>query len=163
MAKIVIGLIVVAVLINYFIGTVFIVSGDSMYPTFKNGQLVWSNKVGYLFGQPKRGDDVIVRYPGDPDNKKYIKRVIGIPGETITIKNSKVYLGEEQTELKEDYLVYGVISEPNGQWKLKDNEYFLMGDNRPNSNDSRYFGPVERRFIFGHATFIIWPDFLSPK
>ncbi len=151
---------VAVLLIHFFVGTIFIVSGDSMFPTFKDGQVVFSNKITYSLNQPARGDAVIVLYPGDPTNKKYIKRIVALPGEKIAINTGRVYIGN--TKLEESYLPLGVESYPNGEWTLKNNEYFLMGDNRPNSNDSRYFGPVERRFLFGKASFIIWPDFREP-
>lgn len=164
LAKVMIILAIVVVLVYFFIGTIFIVSGESMVPTFQDGEVVWSNKIGYLTGKPKRGDSVVVLYPGDPGNKKYIKRAIGLPNETVTIKDGKVYIKNSSNQpvpdnqpLLEAYLDSSVVTEPDGSWNLKSNEYFLMGDNRPNSNDSRYFGPVEQRFIFGHATLILWP------
>lgn len=159
--KVILALIIILILVHFFIGTIFIVSGESMYPNFKDGQLVWSNKIGYLTGQPSRGDSVVVLYPGDPANKKYIKRIVGLPGEKIEISQGAVSISKNNfpMNISEDYLPKGTLTEPDGNWTLKDNEYFLMGDNRPNSNDSRFFGPVERRFIFGHATLTLWPEF----
>lgn len=162
LAKVLIVVLLLAILCHFFIGTVFIVSGESMTPTFMDGQLVWSNKLDYLRGDPDRGDDVVVLYPGDPTNKKYVKRVVGLPGEKLEIKNGHVYINDSTLPHVESYLSGDVLSEPDGSWKLKSNEYFLMGDNRPNSNDSRYFGPVERRFLYGKVTFIIWPSFRAP-
>lgn len=161
--KIVIVLVIILVLTNTFIGTIFVVSGESMYPTFKDGEFVWSNKVGYLVGEPSRYDSVVVLYPGDPTNKKYIKRVIGLPGEKVEIKAGRVniYKNNQPISYNENFMPGNIVTEPEGVFQLKDNEYFLMGDNRPNSNDSRFFGAVERRFIFGHATLIFWPAFKS--
>jgi signal peptidase I len=162
LAKVLIVIVLLAILCHYFIGTVFIVSGESMVPTFLDGELVWSNKIDYLRGDPKYADNVVVLYPGDPTNKKYVKRIIGLPGDYLEIKEGKVYLNHSQSPLPEHYLPTSISSEPDGRWQIKENEYFLMGDNRPNSNDSRFFGPVERRFIFGKVTFIIWPSFQVP-
>ena len=161
LAKIIIVLAVILSLVHYFIGTIFVVSGESMMPNFEDGQIVWSNKIGYITGNPDRGDSVVVLYPGDPSKKRYIKRVVGLPGERVIVSKGKVSISKNDVTgpLYESYLASDTISEPDGQWELQDEEYFLMGDNRPNSNDSRFFGPVERRFIFGHATLIIWPDF----
>jgi signal peptidase I len=100
---------------------------------------------------------VVVRYPGDPDNRKYVKRVIGLPGERLQIFDGKIFINEKI--LEEYYLPYGVLTEPDKTYTLGENNYFLMGDNRPVSNDSRYFGPVEKRFIVGQATTIIFPRF----
>lgn len=163
LAKIIILVAIVAILTHFFIGTIFIVSGESMVPTFQNGQLVWSNKFDYLVHKPMRSDNVVVLYPGDPENKKYVKRIIGMPGENLEIKNGRVYLNQSNLPLGESYIQAQVVTEPDGKWQLKDDMYFLMGDNRPNSNDSRYFGPVEGRFIFGKATFIVWPDWRIPS
>ena len=164
LAKVIIVLAILLILVHLFIGTVFVVSGASMEPNFQNGQLVWSNKINYLTADPKRGDSVVVLYPGDPENKKYIKRVIGLPNETIILKDGRVYIANatsSEQALSEGYLDQVALTNPNGSWHLKSGEYFLMGDNRQNSNDSRYFGAVERRFIFGKATMILWPDFKS--
>lgn len=163
LAKVLIFVIIVGVLCHVFIGTVFIVSGESMVPTFLDGQLVWSNKIDYLRGDPVYADNVVVMYPGDPTNKKYVKRVVALPGDYIEIKSGHLYLNHSKDPVGERYLDPSVVTEPDGSWQIKENEYFLMGDNRPNSNDSRFFGAVERRFIFGKVTFIIWPSFMVPN
>lgn len=161
--KVVLVVIITLVLIHFFLGTIFIVSGESMEPNFHDGQLVFSNKIGYLVGDPSRGDSVVVMYPGDPTNKRYIKRVIALPGERIRIQESKISIlkNNQFIDYTENFIPLFTVTEPDGDWLLKDNEYFLMGDNRPNSNDSRFFGPVERRFIFGHATMVLWPQLKS--
>lgn len=107
--------------------------------------------------EPKRGEVVIVKYPGDPEHKQYLKRVIGLPKEKLIIKDDKVYINNKI--LEESYIPPGTEIFPSGAWKLKDSEYFLMGDNRPQSNDSRYFGPVEKRFFIGKAIFMVYPVF----
>lgn len=144
-------------LINSFWFTIFIVDGESMEPTLHDGEVVLMDKsFSRQDRKPERGDAVVVKYPGDPDNKKYIKRVIGLPRETVRISSGKVYLQNKQ--VKESYLPIGATTYPDGEWAMKDGEYFLMGDNRENSNDSRYFGPVEQRFFVGKATNVLLPS-----
>lgn len=150
-------LIIVLVLIFNFVISIFIVDGLSMEPTLHDGEWVLLQKNAYTSKNPNRGDVVVVRYPGDPDNKKYVKRVVGLPGETVTITDGRVSI--DGRLLPEDYLSFDVASYPGGEWQLENEKYFLMGDNRPNSNDSRYFGPVEKRFLDGKALRIIYPRF----
>jgi len=152
--------IIAVILINTYWVAVFIVDGESMYPNLKDKELVlWERNTYKEDGMaPGRGDIVIVRYPGDPKNKKYVKRLIGLPGEKVSIRGGSVYINNQL--LKEKYLSYDLETDPGGEWKLGSNEYFILGDNRPNSNDSRYFGPVEKRFLLGRALSIVFPRFL---
>lgn len=145
---------VMLVIIHKFWFTIFIVDGLSMEPSIHDRELVLLKRYASSTN-PQRGDVAAVQYPGDPKNKKYIKRVIGMPGDKVTINNSKIYINN--TPLQESYIPFGVRTEPDGEWQLTSNEYFLMGDNRPGSNDSRYFGPIEKRFFLGKAVTIIYP------
>lgn len=149
--------VVVIILINKFWVSVFIVDGESMEPNMHNKELILLNISKYNSSQPKRGDAVVVRYPGDPDHRKYVKRVVGLPGEKLEIKNGRVYINDNL--LEEYYIAYDVPTEPDKVYQISNDQYFLMGDNRPFSNDSRYFGAVEKRFIIGQATTIIFPRF----
>jgi len=154
---------VLLVIVHKFWFTIFVVDGLSMEPTIHDKELVVLKRFGTATNV-QRGDVLAVKYPGDPDHKKYIKRVIGLPGEKISISDGKVYINNSIHE--ENYIPFGVITEPNGdnkEWQLSTNEYFLMGDNRPGSNDSRYFGPIEKRFFLGKATTVIYPRFLELK
>ncbi len=147
-------------LINSFWFTIFIVDGESMEPTLHDGEVVLMDKsFTRQDHKPERGDAVVVKYPGDPENKKYVKRVIGLPEETVRISSGKVYLQSKQ--IKESYLPIGATTYPDGEWAMKEGEYFLMGDNRENSNDSRYFGPVEQRFFVGKAMNVLLPSLRS--
>ncbi len=157
LSKWIIVAIVLLVLVNSFWYSIFIVDGESMEPTLRDGEVVLMDKSFTRQDQaPKRGDAVVVKYPGDPENKKYIKRVIGLSGEYVSIKNGKVYIDNKL--VRESYIPIGATTYPDGDWILRDNEYFLMGDNRENSNDSRYFGPVEQRFFVGKATNVLLPS-----
>lgn len=151
--------IIVFLLVFRFLLSFFIVDGESMEPNLHDKEIVLLQNNSYNRSDPTRGDVVAVRYPGDPEHKKYVKRVVGLPGETVQLKNGEVYINGNL--LDETYLMYNVKSEPSKStlttWKLSSEEYFLMGDNRPFSNDSRYFGPVEKRFFDGRAISIIYP------
>jgi signal peptidase I len=134
----------------------FIVDGPSMEPTFRTGQYLIVSRVNYLFGSPERGDIIVFHYPNDPD-EDYIKRVIGLPGDLVEIRDRQVYINGER--LDEPY-----INEPcdagrcrDSRWQLDDDEYFVMGDNRNHSSDSRAFGPVNIRFIVGEALIRYFP------
>lgn len=157
LTKWLIGIVVIFALINTFLFSIYIVSGESMYPNFKDGDIIFWQKNVYTAKNPARGDIVVVSYPGDPDNKKYVKRVIGLPGEKLEIKNGLVYINDE--EIEEKYLDFGTETTPDGVWQLTDNQFFVMGDNRPESNDSRYFGPVEKKYLLGKSLAVIFPDF----
>ncbi|MFA7244205.1 MAG: signal peptidase I [Patescibacteria group bacterium] len=150
--------VIVVTIINSYWYSIFLVDGVSMETSFMNKQMMLSDKSFYRGeADPERGEVVIVKYPGDPQNKQYLKRVIGLPTEKVVIAKNKVYINGKA--LEESYISPGTEIFPSGTWTLKNNEYFLMGDNRPQSNDSRYFGPVEKRFFVGKAIFMIYPVF----
>ncbi|MEK7539517.1 MAG: signal peptidase I [Patescibacteria group bacterium] len=159
--------------IRWFIIDPFVVSGLSMFPTFNNGDYLMVDQLSYELGSPKRGDVVIFKYPLDPKNdlkrnfilrsfnpgKYYIKRVIGLPNETVDIKGSAVTItNKEHPEgftLNEPYVKN--ISNNTVNFELKDDEYFVMGDNRSGSSDSRYWGPVKKKFLMGRALLRLLP------
>ncbi len=136
----------------------FIVEGPSMQPNFHTGQVLMVSRVNYLLGNPERGQIVVFNPPNQPpDEPPYIKRVIGLPGDTIEIRDTLVYVNGQQ--LSEPY-----INEPclptncrDQEWTLGANEYFMMGDNRNHSSDSRRFGVVSRDRIIGEALVRYWP------
>jgi len=143
--------------IRLFVVNPFIVSGASMVPTFKNGQYLVVDQLSYRFEDPKRGDVVIFRYPKDP-SKFFIKRVIGLPGETVVLGGGNVRIeqeGKEPLTLDESYVKNR--SSDAGTHKLGDEEYFVMGDNRLSSSDSRVWGPLERDLIVGRALLRLFP------
>lgn len=146
---------VVLALVNSFLVTVNIVNGPSMEPNFHSGQYVVVDKSSYIRREPRRGEAVIVKFPGDPEKTRYIKRIIGLPGEKLTIVDNRIYINGQP--LAEKYLPADLSTEPDMEIELDSDEYFIMGDNRPNSNDSRVFKAVERRFIIGLAYLVVFP------
>jgi signal peptidase I len=129
------------------------ISGPSMQNTLHNGQFVLVNKVAYLFHAPERGDVIVFHEPDQPD-RDLIKRVIGLPGDTITLDGTNVWVNG--VELNEPYITQKY--NPGAETRvIPPNEYFVMGDNRPVSEDSRYFGFVPKDNIVGKAILIYWP------
>jgi len=149
---------VILAIVNTFFFSIFFVDGQSMEPNLHDKEVVFWRKSSVEADRLSRGQIVLVKYPGDPEHKQYVKRVIGLPGETLEIKESKVFINGKVT--KQEYIPVYFRTEPDGIWMMKENEYFIMGDNRENSSDSRIFGPVERRFVLGHASAVIFPRFL---
>ena len=151
--------IVAALLINNFILLNAKVPSGSMENTIMTGDRLFGFRLSYLMEDPKRGDIVIFKYP-DNESINYIKRIIGLPGETVTIKDSKVYINNSATPLKEDYLKEEWVI-AGMQFQVPDDCYFMMGDNRNNSKDSRYWNNtyVERDKILAKAIFRYWGGF----
>ena len=131
------------------------VDGPSMTPTLLNSQYILVNKADYYLHTPQRGDVIVFRYPRDP-SRDFVKRVIGIPGDTVRITNSGI-VSVDGVRLSEPYTndltnYYGPES-----WTLTTGQYFVLGDNRGDSSDSRDWGPVPRTDIIGKAEFVYWP------
>ena len=150
--------VVIVLPIRLFIAQPFIVSGASMDPTFQNGEYLIVDEISYRFTEPERGDVIIFRYPENP-SKFFIKRIIGLPGETISINQSKVTISNNEHPqgfvLDESYL--SVETRGSEFTTLSDSEYFVLGDNRPASSDSRIWGPLEEDLIIGQALFRLFP------
>lgn len=139
----------------------YFVDGPSMQPGLHTGDLVVVNLLTYDFSSPQRGD-VIVFHPPDDPGQQYVKRIIGIPGDTIRLTPDAVYVNGKL--LNEPYihsLAPGEIENPSGvipDMKLGKDQYFVLGDNRDNSRDSRFFpSPVTRQMIIGKAEVVAWP------
>lgn len=151
----------ILVLINYFVITIHVVQGESMEPNFSTGQFIFTNKISYLVSEPKRGDVVVLKFPGDPEKQKYIKRIIGLPGEKLEIKDSKIFINDKK--LLETYIDENVLTYPDMKVKIGENEYFIIGDNRLNSSDSRSWGVARKNDLIGKGFFSINPwGFLAP-
>lgn len=144
-------IVVVVVLIRTFIVTPVVVSGDSMVPSLKDGQLLLLNKLSYKFNDIERFDVVVVRV----GKNEIIKRVIGLPGETIEYVNNELYINGELLESKYDFLTddFDVKEIPHGK-------YFVLGDNRAVSSDSRIIGMINETDIIGKTNISLWPIML---
>lgn len=153
------GLIAVLVVlpIRLFIAQPFVVNGASMEPTFENGDYLIIDELSYHVGDPKRGDVVVFRYPKDP-SKFFIKRVIGLPGETVVIRDGAVFITRDgQTFKLEEAYVAHVEGGSATDKKLGMQEYFVMGDNRPASSDSRSWGALPRENVIGTPILRLFP------
>jgi len=143
--------------IRTYIAQPFIVSGESMVPTFENGEYLIIDEISYQFNNPERGDVIVFKFPNDT-SRFFIKRIIGLPGETVIIRNGDVKIETtdgETIELDETY----IRQEFDGstRQKLEDDEYFVMGDNRRQSSDSRSWGPLQEKYITGKALLRLFP------
>ena len=146
---------VVSVLIITFIYQPVRVEGTSMLPDLENHDRLFINKFIYHFEAIHRGDIVVFHYPLDP-SKSYIKRVIGLPGDRVKIIDGHVWLNGKA--LREPYVPVKYRDDDSmARMKVPPDCYFVMGDHRSISSDSRAFGPVERSLIYGKAVFIYWP------
>lgn len=128
------------------------VDGFSMRPTLEDGEFVLVNKMSYRFGDYSRGDIIVFHFPVDP-SEDLVKRVIGLPGDHVEVKNNTVYVNGQK--LDEPYIaevpLYG------GEWTVADGNLFVLGDNRNNSNDSKDWGLLPQEKVVGKAVLIYWP------
>jgi len=161
-AKIVIISLAIIIPIRYFVFQPFFVRGASMEPSFENGEYLIINEIGYRFHEPQRGDVIIFKYPRDP-SQYYIKRVIGLPGEIVKIENGKVIIFDKKnpSSFVLDETAYleetNSFTSGNLEINLDENDYFVLGDNRQFSSDSRVWGVVPRHYIIGRAWIRAWP------
>jgi len=163
---------IIVIPIRLFIAEPFVVSGNSMVPTFENGDYLIVDKISYELGNIKRNDVAVFRYPNDP-TKFFVKRIIGLPNETVDIKGSEVTITNRESEesFTLDQPFVKNFANNNTHLELKDDEYFVMGDNRSASSDSRYWGAVKRNFLQGKAflrllpvnQFYFWPGSYKPN
>ena len=128
------------------------VENISMKPTLQPGNLLLVNKLAYKWGEPKHGDVIVFHYQGSK-NDDYIKRLIGLPGDVVTVKNRIVYVND--VGLTEPYIAD--LPAYEGSWTVPENSVFVLGDNRNNSSDSHQWGFVDMKDIVGKALFIYWP------
>ncbi|MCD5396252.1 MAG: signal peptidase I [Candidatus Pacebacteria bacterium] len=144
--------------IREFIFQPFFVRGQSMEPNFHDFDYLIIDEISYRFSNPQRGDVVVFRNPNNL-RQRLIKRIIGLPNETVKIKNGVVIIEKEGKSfvLKEPYLKKGTKTWGKLEIHLKENQYFVLGDNRIFSLDSRFFGPVDRSLIIGKVALRIWP------
>ncbi len=159
MSKIIIIALVIVIPIRYFLFQPFFVKGQSMEPNFENGDYLIIDEITYRFHNPQRGDVVVFKYPNDT-SQRYIKRIIGLPGETIEIKNGKVAIfNKEGNQLLDEstYLTPLILTAGDMQITLAEDKYFVLGDNRIASSDSRSWGLLPREDIIGRVFLRAWP------
>ncbi|TSC75241.1 MAG: signal peptidase I [Parcubacteria group bacterium Gr01-1014_30] len=160
--KVVVIATAIVVPIRYFLFQPFLVKGQSMEPNFANGDYLIIDQLSYRFREPQRGEVVVFKYPQMP-SQRYIKRILGLPGETVEVKEGKVVVSG--FELKEYYLPSSVFTDEKGfeRVALGENEYFVLGDNRPASSDSRVWGILPGENIIGRVFIRAWPFVVFAK
>lgn len=170
-AKILILAGVTIVFVRYYLFKPFYVKGASMEPNFYEREYLIIDELTYRFHEPKRGDVIVFRYPEDP-REYFLKRVIGLPGERVKVSEGHVtiYNSEhpEGIEIEEAYLPTDLTTMGEKSTVLAADEYFVLGDNRGNSLDSRRFGPINKNVIVGRVVLRGWPlgraqTFTTPK
>jgi len=148
--------------VRYYLIQPFYVKGDSMIPNFHDKQYLIVDEISYRIAAPERGQVIVFRYPRDPQ-EYFIKRIIALPGEEVQFKDGKVIVYNQANPdgltLNEKYLPSDLLTENDNTEKIQvpANEYFVLGDNRSNSKDSRSFGPVDKSFVIGKILFRGWP------
>ena len=170
LVKIAIIALIIVLPIRYFLFQPFIVSGSSMAPNFATGNYLIVDEISYRFSAPQRGDVIVfdASFIKGYEGQRFIKRIIGLPGETVDVTNGQVEIikGGKTTVLDEKYLPSGLktygysdsfFSPSPEEITLKANQYFVMGDNRDYSYDSRFWGVLQQKYIIGKATFRALP------
>lgn len=150
----------IALPIRYFIAQPFIVRGASMEPNFHEREYLVIDELSYFFREPERGEVVVFHYPLNP-REYFIKRIIGLPEETVEIKDNGVFITSREhpdgLKLEESYLPAGLETRGGVRFSLGSGEYVVLGDNRLFSSDSRSWGVLDRKFITGRAVFRAFP------
>lgn len=152
------GLTIMAV--RYFLFKPFYVKGASMEPNFYDHEYLIIDELSYRFRAPERGEVIVFRYPEDP-KEYFLKRLIGLPGERVKVSGGHVTIYNqahpEGVELTESYLPSDLITLGEKEWTINENQYFVLGDNRMNSYDSRRFNAIDKSAIVGRAWVRGWP------
>jgi len=159
--KIVIISLAIIIPIRYFLIQPFFVKGASMDPNYLDGDYLIIDEISYRLGEPKRSDVIVFRYPLDP-SQFFIKRIVGLPGETIEISNGQIYVysedvSDERILLDESEYLEDIYTPGNLTIVLEEEEYFVLGDNRDASSDSRKWGELNEKYITGRAWLRAWP------
>ncbi|MCL6479667.1 MAG: signal peptidase I [Peptococcaceae bacterium] len=146
--------VVLALLIRTFVFQPFYIPSGSMEPTLQIQDHIIVNKFGHKIWGLKPGDIVVFKYPVDP-KRDFVKRLIAMPGDKVEVRNSKVYVNGKA--LSEEYLPPGLKYEDYGPVVVPENSYWMMGDNRPSSEDSRKWGALPKENVIGKAMLVYWP------
>jgi signal peptidase I len=157
-AKIVVISLVIVLPIRYFVFQPFLVRGESMEPNFQDGDYLIIDEISYRLGSPERGDVIVFNSPTAP-SQRFIKRIIGLPGETVVVEDGmiKVLDKEGTAVLNESEYLSGIETPGNVEISLGEEEYFVLGDNRVSSYDSRRWGPLQEEEIIGKVSLRAWP------
>mgnify|MGYP001607557202 FL=1 len=159
--KVVVISLAIIIPVRYFLVQPFFVRGASMQNTFMDGDYILIDEISYRFREPQRGDAVVFKFPED-HTQFFIKRIIGLPGETVEVVNNKVivYIARHPNGMTLDESAYlSSTQRTNGTVKtiLRNDQYFVLGDNRLQSSDSRYWGSLSRDLIIGRVFSRAWP------
>lgn len=157
--------------IYLFVSSPHQVNGQSMVPTFQSGEYVLSDKVSYKLGNPHRGDVIVFHAPEAANCPKgtgcdFIKRVIGLPGETVSVHDNHIYINGQQVVepyIPKEFEILPGLATKGHDITLGPDEFFVCGDNRPYSSDSRAWGPIKKTDIVGKAFFRYWPLSVAGK
>lgn len=148
--------------IRYFVFQPFIVKGASMEPNFHNGDYLIIDELTYRFREPERGEVVVFRFPQDP-SQRFIKRIVGLPGETVEVKDGRLIVTDKfgNSKILDEFRYLSSLESrmdfENLRMNLGQTEYFVLGDNRLHSFDSRKWGVLERKLIVGRVVLRAWP------
>ena len=157
--KIVIIALLIVLPIRYFIFQPFIVRGESMEPNFHHGDYLIIDQISYRLREPERGEVIVFKYPNN-HSVRYIKRVIGLPGEIVEIKDGQIFIYNNDQEIlleESNYLFSSAFTPGDIYLPLNKDEYFVLGDNRNASADSRRWGALPREDIIGRTLIRAWP------
>ena len=157
--KIVLLALAIVIPVRLFLFQPFLVKGQSMEPSFHDNDYLIIDEISYRFRESKRGEVIVFKFPQNP-SQRFIKRIIGLPGETVEIENGKVMIiKDNKAQILDESGYLSSFFETPGNLKitLNENEYFVLGDNRRVSADSRSWGPVSRKNIIGRVFFRAWP------
>lgn len=158
--KVVIVSLAIIIPVRYFLIQPFYVKGASMEPTLEDYQYLLIDEISYRVSGPNRGDIVVLKNPRNP-REFFIKRVIGLPQERLIIQNGSITIYQqgkkEKITLQEPYLIEYSFTTGSVDVSLRENEYYVLGDNREASLDSRVFGPIDRKYIIGRTWIRAWP------
>ena len=152
--KVIVVSLAIVLPVRIYIAQPFIVSGASMEPNFYNGEYLIIDELTYEFRPPERGEVVVFRYPLNP-SEFFIKRIVGLPKETVEVKSGKISINGVAFE--EPYIENSPETLPDIKIMLDEGEYFVLGDNRPHSSDSRFWGALPKEKIMGRAFLRLWP------
>lgn len=158
--KITVIALAIVIPVRYFLFQPFLVNGASMEPTFQNGDYLIIDEITYRFRDPQRGEVLVFKYPSNP-SKKFIKRVVGLPGEEVVVKDGTVKIStngkEHEYKLNESNYLSDADTPGEVDIKLGEDEYFVLGDNRDGSYDSRGWGALKEEDIIGKVFLRAWP------